>query len=203
MKAIILIILMSSIALAIYGGDSAVIETFQNCKNITVNVTGEENIDYGEYWFSNCSEIEENLWNCNCDGDYNLTLQTKINTINKYNFIIDYEILVEDGSGGGSNGGGSSGGGSSSHNYYNQHKIIKGNKTDWKDAYKDLEEPNITIPSTTILIESNESATIVDAPITEEEHKARFWWYLIGSIGATLIFAYWVLNKWRGTENGL
>jgi len=80
------------------------------CNNITILVEGNIIIDNGEYNIIDCNETENNLWYCLCDGGFNVTLQTKQNTINKYNITINYTIEKENvvvntgGSGGNSRG---------------------------------------------------------------------------------------------------
>jgi len=192
MKTIILIILMSGFVFGLIAGTPSVIETFENCKNITVNVTGEENIDSGEYWFTNCSEMESNLWNCECEGDYNLTLETKINTVNKYNFTIFYEILIEESTPSETSGGSSGGGG---HSFEHQDEIIKGNKT-WKDDYEDLPEVNETQEPKKET--PKEEITIQEPQIQEPQKKSRLLlWIIIGFVSLGVIgFIIWFMKNY-------
>lgn len=94
MKKIVLLIVLLLIipsALAIYGGESETIFSFEDCyNNITVDVTATETIDAKEYSLRDCTETEENKWLCGCNGTYDLILDTKINAINHYNFTINY-----------------------------------------------------------------------------------------------------------------
>lgn len=93
----------------------------------------------------------------------------------------------------------SSGGGGSSHSYDSQDKIIKQNKTDWKDDYNDsLGEPIIIEDKE---IEESQGYDIVDTPKTEENNKLT--WIIVSivivGIGALI---YYILRggKAEGEE---
>lgn len=96
-RIIFMIVLLSSLVFAMFGGESEVIETFENCENLTVDVVGEQQIDSGEYWFEDCEgNTDENIWYCEClDNNFNLILSTQPNTVNTYNFTIMYVVETE------------------------------------------------------------------------------------------------------------
>jgi len=76
---------------AAYGGDTVLIHSFDECVHLTVNVTGNLNIDSNEYWLHNCTETEPNLWFCHCEySSFDLVMTTQVNTINNYTFYINY-----------------------------------------------------------------------------------------------------------------
>jgi len=76
---------------AAYGGDIVLIHSFDECVHLTVNVTGNLNIDSNEYWLHNCTETEPNLWFCHCEySSFDLVMTTQVNTINNYTFYINY-----------------------------------------------------------------------------------------------------------------
>jgi len=81
---------MMPIVFAMYGGESEIIYQFNDCHNISVYVEGNLTIDEGEYSFKDCNETGLNLWTCNCDNGFNVTLETKLNTVNNYNIVMNY-----------------------------------------------------------------------------------------------------------------
>lgn len=107
-------ILSIQIAFAMFGGESEVIYSFEECLNLTVNVNASLHIDDGEFSFLNCSKINQSYWFCNCSNNFNLVLTTKPNTVNSYSFDIFYyayskPIEEEQTFGGGSSSSGGSG----------------------------------------------------------------------------------------------
>lgn len=96
-KTIIIIIFILSLplAFALYGGESQLIYSFDNCRNFTVNVIGTRDFGDEEYSLIGCTEIEANKWFCVCDDKFDLILSTKINTVNKYNISINYSYQIE------------------------------------------------------------------------------------------------------------
>ena len=109
MKHIIFMILMLPLVFAMYGGESEVVKNFTDCYNLSIYVEGEQDIDIGEYKIKDCTEVNTNLWYCICNDGFNVTLETKSNTINKYNLTINYTQIIEKETP--NNGGGHSGSG--------------------------------------------------------------------------------------------
>lgn len=93
---LIMLIISISLAYAYVGGNSELVKSFDNCNTLRIDVAGEEIINEGEYSFVDCSELVENLWECVCIGNqFDLTLETSINTYNIYNITINYSQTIE------------------------------------------------------------------------------------------------------------
>ena len=94
MKQIIfMILLLSSLTLAIYGGETEVLYS-ENCSKAFVNITAEDEIIPGEFYLSdNCIFDSEWIYNCSCNK--NITFTLKSNAINNYTISTDYTIQVE------------------------------------------------------------------------------------------------------------
>lgn len=91
-----MLILTSSLLLAndtqnIIAGNTETVISLKQCEHISINVTGTETIIPGEYTLLNCTEQQTNYWVCNCTNDYELNIQTKLNTYNTYTLNIDYD----------------------------------------------------------------------------------------------------------------
>lgn len=105
-------ILLIPTTFALYGGDTWVYH-FPECKNnLEINISGETNIDIGEYSIlNNCSNNLTLI--CPCNDDYNLSVKFKLNALNNYTFNFNYEYdkfeVVSSGSSGGSGGSSSRG----------------------------------------------------------------------------------------------
>jgi len=98
-KIIYLLVFLISIVsvFALTGGNKELVETFEDCSNLTVFVQGELEIDEGEYSL-NCEKEPESMtkWYCECDGNFSLYLITKVNTLNTYNIIVmNKDILID------------------------------------------------------------------------------------------------------------
>ncbi len=78
------VILMHS-AFALFAGNREVVMNFPECSELMVEVEGELEIEQGEYYFENCTEIQENKWFCSCSDNYNLTVVLDPRTVNNYN----------------------------------------------------------------------------------------------------------------------
>ncbi len=107
-------LLFLPLAVALYGGESKIYD-LRECDNFTLDIIGTERIDNGEYFFNyNCIGVQNDYWFCNCtDSDFNITF--KINTINNYTFMFDFNSTDifdddDDDDDGGSSGGGGGGG---------------------------------------------------------------------------------------------
>jgi hypothetical protein len=87
-------LLIIPIASALYGGDSELIHSFDRCDDLNVLVHADFQIDEGEYYFDGCSLVEDELWICECGGNFNLVLGTEVNTVNSYGFDISYSLSV-------------------------------------------------------------------------------------------------------------
>jgi len=108
-KTIIMFILIIPLALAMYGGETEIITTLDNCMEINVTVSAEHNIEEGEYELLDCMETESNKWFCECYDNYDLILSTTTRTINNYSFLIEYFYQVEEAEEDSDENGGSSG----------------------------------------------------------------------------------------------
>lgn len=98
------LILSVQMVSAICGGEKETIYHFDKCSSLKLNVSGTLNINKSEYNFSNCSEIKDNEWECNCFDGFDLIMETKPNTLNNYSIEIVYvynEEQKETKSGGG------------------------------------------------------------------------------------------------------
>jgi len=93
---LILMILTIPTALAYKGGTTNTVGHFENCVNMTVEVTSNNTISPTEYILNNCIEIINNEWFCECNGSYDLNITTQINTINSYNIKTNYIISIDD-----------------------------------------------------------------------------------------------------------
>ena len=92
---IIILILSVQIVAAIYGGEKETIQHFDKCSGLNVNVAGALPINKTEYNLLNCSETNENEWECNCYDGFDLIMETKINTINNYSIEMVYSYGEE------------------------------------------------------------------------------------------------------------
>lgn len=90
------LILLISVAFAIYGGNSSIIFTFDKCKDLQISVNGSLNITDGEYSL-NCGTNINNTWSCDCYDGFELIMNTTPLTINNYTLKMDYgyEEIVE------------------------------------------------------------------------------------------------------------
>ena len=89
---IIFIILATSVT-TIVGGNTVGLTTINDCVNVTINVTATQVIDEQEYEFVNCIQPVTNYWECACNGDYELVMKVKQNTVNDYTFSINYVYM--------------------------------------------------------------------------------------------------------------
>lgn len=113
MKKTILImvfILCLPLIYSLHGGETWSYH-FNECDILRVNITGNLTIDEGEYTIlNNCTKNQTNYYVCDCDDDYDFDVTFRINTINNYTFVFNYDYSkdVEPSKGGGGGGGGSS-----------------------------------------------------------------------------------------------
>lgn len=101
---LVLGLLFSFNALAIEQSQQS-IATINDCVDVKVELLNATQIvSPGEYSFKDCTY--NTYWSCSCNGHYDLTLITQINTINKYNFRINYTTkqYTQRNGGGGSGG---------------------------------------------------------------------------------------------------
>lgn len=90
----IFLFLVSSVS-AYYAGEEIVLKHLDKCNSINVFVSGDQEINKGEYFLKNCERVNENEWFCNCSDNYDLILQTNIRTINNYTVNIFYDYSIE------------------------------------------------------------------------------------------------------------
>lgn len=138
MKKILMFILLLPICFSMYGGESEVIKHFDNCTNVLISVEGNLTIDPGEYVFKDCIEIGVNYWSCECNGSFDLIMETKSNTLNDYNISINYTYEVDEAdpyvpySGGG-------GGSTSSRGLFIFKCVAEWNCTEWSECINSFE----------------------------------------------------------------
>lgn len=95
MKKLFLFFLFIPLAFALQGGETGKIATVYNCIDAyTVKISGNLTIDEGEYRLINCTEVQDNVWECNCTQE-DLLMSVKENTVNTYEVIIEYYYLGE------------------------------------------------------------------------------------------------------------
>jgi len=118
----------------IFSGQDHVVYIVDNCVgNIDIKIEASRHIDKDEYSISNCTKENNVTWKCPCKNPFNIILETKINTVNTYDFLISYNIpeAVQ------SSSSSSSGSGRSYQTLSGGYMRVKKNKT---------EEINVTIP---------------------------------------------------------
>jgi len=93
---LIILILSVQVVTAMYGGETEVIQHFDKCSSLKVDIMGTLPINKTEYTFLNCSEILENKWKCNCFDGFDLVIETKVNTINNYLIEMTYSYSGEE-----------------------------------------------------------------------------------------------------------
>lgn len=99
---VVLFLVPGLAAAQFYGGDTNTIHTFPHCYNVTVLVEGELVIDSGELWFEDCEFLNKTsnyseTWFCDCnDSSFDLRMSTQVNTINQYNFTMEYKSEMVD-----------------------------------------------------------------------------------------------------------
>lgn len=97
MKKIILLMIMVMIipsVMAIYGGETWIYH-FDECDELRVDITGNLEIDEGEYIIHNECMGDNNSFICNCSNDFNFNVSFKINTVNNYTFSFNYDYSRE------------------------------------------------------------------------------------------------------------
>jgi len=97
MKKILFVLLslfmLCSIVYSIEPGADVVLTTMPKCEGtFTVDVQQEGN-NTDDYTLKDCSKTDINKWKCNCVNN-NLTFQTMLETKNKYDFIIRYNVPI-------------------------------------------------------------------------------------------------------------
>lgn len=141
---------------SMYGGESLKVLNINNCYDkVQINVSGYTNIDIGEYSFNNCTENLTNYWLCDCNGYFDIVLNTLPNTINNYsieikyiNYYIEEEVIINTGS---------SGGGYFIPNYnYTKPKNIT------KPVIKTYGALNVINKSETLIVDFNNYNSIID-----------------------------------------
>jgi len=93
---LIILILSVQVVTAMYGGETEVIQHFDKCSSLKVDIIGTLPINKTEYTFLDCSEISENKWECNCFDGFDLIITTKPNTINNYLIEMTYSYSGEE-----------------------------------------------------------------------------------------------------------
>ncbi|MFP4524113.1 MAG: hypothetical protein ACLFO2_02220 [Candidatus Woesearchaeota archaeon] len=83
--AALLLLLMLPLSNALLAGSTSVVEEFERCEDLYVNVTAELDIDPGEYSFVGCDKEDgTEHWHCDCHDDYSLEMSLLPNTMNNY-----------------------------------------------------------------------------------------------------------------------
>jgi len=95
-KAILLfmtILMLCSIVYSITPGESFILTTMPNCNSVYVVEVQQEGNNTDDYTLKDCTKTDSNKWTCQC-SNRNLTLQTMLETKNKYDFTIRYEVPI-------------------------------------------------------------------------------------------------------------
>ena len=95
-------ILFFNFSYALKGGEEYLYH-FEYCENLKVNISGDLQIDDGEYIINSaCEKNGTDYWKCNCTNNWYFNLTPLPNAINNYSilFIYDYEIEEKKKSGG-------------------------------------------------------------------------------------------------------
>ena len=138
------LILLVSVAFAIYGGNSSIIYSFDKCKDLQIIVNGSLEITEGEYSL-NCGINNNNTWSCDCYDGFQLKMNTTILTVNNYTLNMDYgydEVIIE-------TSGGSGGRSRRARRYVEQEVIVP-------EPEPQKNKTNIEIPEN-IITEQNET----------------------------------------------
>jgi hypothetical protein len=96
-RAIILLLFALAVPAvqALHGGDN-LSYYFDRCDNLKVDVGGSLPIDSGEYTIlNNCTEVNNNSWECNCHDGYNFSIYFDVRTLNNYSITFNYEYLMD------------------------------------------------------------------------------------------------------------
>ena len=107
---ILMFILLLPLVYALYGGETQSWK-FDKCDSLEVNITATSKIDKGEYTIlNNCIENQSNYYICDCNDNYNFSVTFKVNALNNYTFLFNYNYsdIVEEQESSGNSGGGSS-----------------------------------------------------------------------------------------------
>jgi len=169
------------LSLSVFGID---VYEFDKCTDLTVNVTGLEVIDLGEYWFNDCYEVSTDTWACNCTDGYILVMDHKINTINTYNITMVYSYSKDVSSG--------SSGGGSHRNRVIVHDIITHEKQpliDYRTIYNTSKPVFVDNLDDTIKLKGEINQTEDEVMINEifPEQDKPFNWLLWGLVGVAII----------------
>jgi hypothetical protein len=83
------LVILGLFPLLVSGLETSVI-SISDCVNLNVELINTTlPVDQGEYSFKDCTQ-NNYLWNCTCNGNYDLILLTNITTLNTYDFQINY-----------------------------------------------------------------------------------------------------------------
>jgi len=189
-----IIILLGLPVLALHGGDSQTLLSIDKCVDVIVSVNASQTIDAGEYNLTGCNESNKtNLWVCGCNEHFDLILNTLPNTINSYDFIINYTTYKKTSSGGGggnyhppSNGGGGSSNLNVTEVYHNPaldytldyypnrtRPVVEDNNNNSEFNETVVEEPEVVEED----VEINQTANIsVDVGTDKIEDNGFPWW---------------------------
>lgn len=86
--SIFVILLGMPFVIGLNGGDDY-LYYFEHCKRLEVNITGDLQIDDGEYILNSACDIDgEDYWICNCTDDWYFNLTPLPNTINNYSIFL-------------------------------------------------------------------------------------------------------------------
>ena len=102
MKNIILLLtallLLINVTTALDPGDSYVLKDIPKCVDkVIIKIRGETVPKPGEYDFPGCSQIDNKLWHCFCDGSSKeIKLVTRDWTKNIYDIVVEYYINAVD-----------------------------------------------------------------------------------------------------------
>ena len=93
MRKFFIILFFLPIVFAVPAGTDYTIYTVPKCVgSITVTVEAIKIIGVDEYNLKSCTKNNETQWTCSCNNPFDIILNTKINTINTYDFTISYQV---------------------------------------------------------------------------------------------------------------
>jgi hypothetical protein len=192
----LLLLMPLSSAVTLIAGNDNVVQSFDKCSELFVNVSGSLDIHPDEYELLGCYELENDSWYCNCSNNYDLVMRLNLRAMNTYEFNMTYyyeEPITRRRSSG------------SRYYYY-----IFENVTEEPLPEPVRPEPPV-IPPVEPEPESiyNETLTeeeeevVIEEPVIEEEASRSWLWYALWFV-FILFVAWWFLvyKKEKKNEDG-
>lgn len=182
---------------AISGGDRVRIFNTPCIGTVKVQVNATEQIDEGEYLLTPCTMDSPENWSCECSEVW---LETQVNTVNEYGFIMEYQYQEQ-----------SSGGGRrSTRRYY-----VVDNETiideEISDEVLPIPKPEENIPGEVVPPTFNETEDVVPGPEptpeplptpTETDIEKEWPWYYYVVPVIIIIFILLLVKGRKGKGDG-